>query len=452
MIARYKNFDLRSEEDDHGLDLSDQGKFHTVEEEFKKIEELKFRIDNFKLKIPRDQIVDSFETLPSGVEEYENLYGDNRVPDMEGILLYDLPEIRDEVEKLQDSNEDDPNSKKGLLKELERLEGQVLKIYPYHLSDKVSRLGDIARGNKYKLDEFEAEDIGHEIELARESIGGSTFSKDKENNKTTKRSILHRINNIEERLERYKKDPAYYAVDRIGYFAEKKMEDMVNMSLFVDDSRRGKLGNEHTDYLFDKELLNSIEYYLKEMRVAEKYVKDQETREKLKNKIQYIEDVVSKPERIQKMREKYFQAKAQIEWLEDNYKSEDKTDIANVYGQLRKILKEVDEEVSKIGSFSLREKFLRPFVGMSFRLYMIESNDEGFKKIVDLGGDNPYNKYMDAYTVLGLKVGATAYDVKKAYRRLAKETHPDMTGEKEGKKFREINDAYEILKKAGLAN
>ena len=53
----------------------------------------------------------------------------------------------------------------------------------------------------------------------------------------------------------------------------------------------------------------------------------------------------------------------------------------------------------------------------------------------------------DYYEVLGLKKGATEEEIKKAYRRLAKENHPDLhPGDKEAEnRFKEINEAYEIL-------
>ena len=52
----------------------------------------------------------------------------------------------------------------------------------------------------------------------------------------------------------------------------------------------------------------------------------------------------------------------------------------------------------------------------------------------------------DPYTVLGLAKGASAADIKKAFRRLAKQYHPDQSKEPKAKeKFAEISAAYEIL-------
>lgn len=53
---------------------------------------------------------------------------------------------------------------------------------------------------------------------------------------------------------------------------------------------------------------------------------------------------------------------------------------------------------------------------------------------------------MDYYEVLGIKKGAAAEEIKKAYKELAKKYHPDVSKEHEAeKKFKEINEAYSVL-------
>ena len=53
----------------------------------------------------------------------------------------------------------------------------------------------------------------------------------------------------------------------------------------------------------------------------------------------------------------------------------------------------------------------------------------------------------DYYEVLGVDKNASADDIKKAYRKKAKQYHPDLNpGDKEAEaKFKEANEAYEVL-------
>ena len=52
----------------------------------------------------------------------------------------------------------------------------------------------------------------------------------------------------------------------------------------------------------------------------------------------------------------------------------------------------------------------------------------------------------DYYDVLGLSKGASDDDIKKAYRKLAKQYHPDINKAPDAEaKFKEINEAYEVL-------
>jgi DnaJ-class molecular chaperone len=52
----------------------------------------------------------------------------------------------------------------------------------------------------------------------------------------------------------------------------------------------------------------------------------------------------------------------------------------------------------------------------------------------------------DPYTVLGVQKAASAADIKKAFRKLAKKYHPDQSTEPKAKdKFAEVGSAYEIL-------
>ena len=56
-------------------------------------------------------------------------------------------------------------------------------------------------------------------------------------------------------------------------------------------------------------------------------------------------------------------------------------------------------------------------------------------------------EYKDYYKTLGVKKNASADEIKKAYRKLARKHHPDVNqGDKAAEeKFKDINEAYEVL-------
>ena len=56
-------------------------------------------------------------------------------------------------------------------------------------------------------------------------------------------------------------------------------------------------------------------------------------------------------------------------------------------------------------------------------------------------------EYRDYYETLGVPRTAAADEIKKAYRRLARKFHPDVSKEKDAEaKFKQVQEAYEVLK------
>ena len=55
--------------------------------------------------------------------------------------------------------------------------------------------------------------------------------------------------------------------------------------------------------------------------------------------------------------------------------------------------------------------------------------------------------YIDYYQILGIAKSASAEEIRKAYRKMARKHHPDLNpGNKEAeKKFKEINEANTVL-------
>ena len=56
-------------------------------------------------------------------------------------------------------------------------------------------------------------------------------------------------------------------------------------------------------------------------------------------------------------------------------------------------------------------------------------------------------EFRDYYETLGLKKDSKPDEIKKAFRRMAREYHPDVAKDKKKaeEKFKQINEAYEVL-------
>ena len=56
-------------------------------------------------------------------------------------------------------------------------------------------------------------------------------------------------------------------------------------------------------------------------------------------------------------------------------------------------------------------------------------------------------EYKDYYQIMGVGREASADDIKRAYRRLARKYHPDVSKEKDAEaRFKEVGEAYEVLR------
>jgi len=51
----------------------------------------------------------------------------------------------------------------------------------------------------------------------------------------------------------------------------------------------------------------------------------------------------------------------------------------------------------------------------------------------------------DYYKILGLSPDCSQEDIKKAYRKLARNSHPDSCGKEDSSQFREVQEAYEAI-------
>ncbi len=56
-------------------------------------------------------------------------------------------------------------------------------------------------------------------------------------------------------------------------------------------------------------------------------------------------------------------------------------------------------------------------------------------------------KFVDYYRIMGVDESASADDIRRAYRKLARKYHPDVSQEKDAEeRFKEVGEAYEVLK------
>ena len=66
----------------------------------------------------------------------------------------------------------------------------------------------------------------------------------------------------------------------------------------------------------------------------------------------------------------------------------------------------------------------------------------------EMGGESREVKDTELYDVLGIKPSATQSEVKKAYYKVARKTHPDKVGKDDPlakEKFQKVGQAYQVL-------
>jgi curved DNA-binding protein len=58
-------------------------------------------------------------------------------------------------------------------------------------------------------------------------------------------------------------------------------------------------------------------------------------------------------------------------------------------------------------------------------------------------------EFKDYYKIMGVARDATQDEIKRAYRKLARKYHPDVSKEADAEaRFKELGEAYEVLKDA----
>src|SRR4051812_48562381 len=77
------------------------------------------------------------------------------------------------------------------------------------------------------------------------------------------------------------------------------------------------------------------------------------------------------------------------------------------------------------------------------------TTQRGARWATEGGGMSSTREYLDKdlYAVLGLKKGADAAEIKKAYRKLARELHPDQNknNPEAEERFKAVSEAYSVL-------
>ncbi len=440
-----KSFDLGKGKDKKGKEY--RGDTYrtpiTIEEEIDVADDLKNRINDLRSLIPGRTIHSVQSDVPSGVEIYSLMYGSEIAPNPLDILIVDT--LRRQIDQLQDEEDKD-----RLNKELKFITTELIRLFPYHLSSRVDDYGqNVGRVENKNIDI--SQDVERDFDEAIREINKTVFSDDIDSNRSIVDELLFRIDEVRERLERYKKDPTNYDLDYLGWQTE---EDLVKVIFDALDMSRLKIqkriGSEsHTD-LFTGELMRKIQSNLDRLRKAERKSVDPETQEKFKNKIASIEITGTSDTLVKELRELYIEADTQLAWLEQNKNSGDVDVSVRIYKRIEEILSDVYEKTKNIKSPRILQILLDNAINLSIRLFSIRKSNSNLSEQI-----KNYAAYGSHYKVLGLSVGASPKEVRDTYKKLVKKLHTDKNPDQSKDQYEEflrVIDAYETLKKASLSD
>jgi len=110
---------------------------------------------------------------------------------------------------------------------------------------------------------------------------------------------------------------------------------------------------------------------------------------------------------------------------------------------------EIEEKIYRIdyvGQCKEREDKTITALGLVYGFWSVEIPEDVLKKFFDKGGKGLITDTETHYQILGLEETATPAEIKSAYRKYARQWHPDTCSEPEAPAmFRQINESYELL-------
>lgn len=109
--------------------------------------------------------------------------------------------------------------------------------------------------------------------------------------------------------------------------------------------------------------------------------------------------------------------------------------LSDEYLEYQKYYEERKQEQERINEENMRDNFFRNFNPFG---------DFGPREMPEFFEEMDEQEQIDyPFSVFGLKKSASQEDMKKAYHKSIRETHPDKTGENTEDEFRQIQEAYE---------